>query len=888
MSCLFPMGEFAPFHVQLREQLLRRFRTSDDLLRLLRAAVDRQPCDPVSQMLSGLEPELGRELDAILVGRLAPTKPLGQLIADLVIGPRDQLSTSGQQLWDELVGAAYVAECYGRRSQPPYLDGVIDCTRRNNAAQIASLHESRQRMVHEQRQQRLLTRLIELEEEQANRAARVTPPGSGRAASATASPRTNNHTARQDSQLRSRTLKSISIKRLSPTSPSRWNAAATEALAYIPEQARRDDAGCEESFMHVVERCFSAACQFPEFLEALLSAWRSEQPSVRGRFQSRMSPEQLGQWIAVQNTSRYRSDRRQQAWFRQHNGPGVTGSALRNYLTRHSERPNRECLQKMVSAFVPEGDVQLDVEQRLWRMAGNTFSVRPAGVEALTGVLDCDWQSARTQRHMCRQYSLPLSVAQNARVLQVSLRDELGTYCALADETGLLLTPLVNSRNRRVIADIAMVRPADNALLTSVELALAESDRGKLVRALVDSSGFPLTRIAELTDVHESLFQQWMRQGTERCIEDRQRAARIVDLLNPPDLARFPLTPERIRRQNERAITLLTSHIGSLEEAIEAAGTCSVPERCRLDDEAIKTYRAAQLLRRVFGRDSLSSLTGPQVGKQLALCGLGDTQVFRHLREGIRENGRKSARRATLAQAEFLADLLEQTTPGISPHSRSRFIEFVACVDPHAVQVPVSPAQLLRQIEDGNSPFTIHSMTGKIIEQRGGIVRLSREVGVSPQSLRAFALDDGHFLHHRVAGRLAEHGMGFYPGSENYRRFVILSTASWKKGRRQVPTRLSAIVLEYRDRVRNSVSPQELRAIRAEFMGLVLSQAALSPAELAESLGVTRAVLAGWTTPRIARFTSHAALNKFAKLVHYRDEQIEFLKETFGPSAADS
>ena len=75
----------------------------------------------------------------------------------------------------------------------------------------------------------------------------------------------------------------------------------------------------------------------------------------------------------------------------------------------------------------------------------------------------------------------------------------------------------------------------------------------------------------------------------------------------------------------------------------------------------------------------------------------------------------------------------------------------------------------------------------------------------------------------------------------------------------------------------------QARKIRTEAMGALLSQAALSPKELGESLRVSPAVLAGWTTPRIGHFTSQKALDRFTSLVEYEIEQVSFIQETFGP-----
>ena len=112
---------------------------------------------------------------------------------------------------------------------------------------------------------------------------------------------------------------------------------------------------------------------------------------------------------------------------------------------------------------------------------------------------------------------------------------------------------------------------------------------------------------------------------------------------------------------------------------------------------------------------------------------------------------------------------------------------------------------------------------------------------------------------------------------------MILVTAAWKKRGRPVPDRLSRICADYLRRVRQATTKNQVNLIRAQTMGVVLSQAALSPRELAQKLGVTRPVLAGWTTPRIGHFTSQKALDRFAQLMTYEAEQVSFLQDTFGP-----
>lgn len=800
------MADHAPFHVQLDEHLRRRFWTAGDLLNAFRAPRGRRGEAGSSCSI----PLCTEELQTILAGNLAPTQSLGERIANLIIGTPDCLDANQLREWEALVGAAYVAECHGRRQQLPYTHGVLGDLRPSIYAQTIDQQSSRQAMVEEQKRQRLLARLIELEEEQARRASRH-PLNGKNGKAATARPLFESGKRKTKRTVGAPTPTLARIDRARRTPPSQWEAAATASLAFIPEQARRADPNQEVSLLHVIGRSFAAGYSFSHFLNSLLVAWRSETPNARGKRQDRMSPEQLGAYIGQSNGSRYASDPAKQDWFQRHQGPGVTGSSLRNYLAGNSERPLRECVQKLIWAFTVAGEIQIPVEQRIWRMV--------AGAYPLAGT------------------------------------DPRGTETHLV---GLAKSP--------------------------IDVALDRGDRGSLLRALLDHCGMPVTRIAELTDVHESLFQQWMRDGQTRRIENRQRAARIVDLCNPPDLARWPLTPELVAIQNERAINLLTTNASSFAEALRAAQECHIPAEYGLDEEGEKTYRAAYLLRHVFGRDSLSNLTGPEVGRMLAAQGLGDRQVFKHLREGVRDGGKKAARRASLEQARFLASLLEQVPGGLDDEQRQRFIECVACVDLKVLANLPTPQQLLRQVAAPKSTFSIRQMTREIMRRRGGLVRFSGEVGVCQQTIRSFVGHAGHYLHHAVARRIAKRGMGFASRSEEHRQFVVMSTAAWKERGKHCPVHLSSIAADYADRLQQATSIKQMRTIRADAMGSLLSQAALSPKELARALGVTPAVVAGWTSPRGGHFTSPTALDRFLRRMEYEAEQIEFVEETFGTS----
>merc|ERR1711964_242675 len=102
------MGGDALFHVQLDEHLHRRLWTSRDLSDALQSpngsGVGSNPWRSEN---------LEAQLAAILAGELAPTERFGELIANVVIGTLDGLDAHGRRLREELIGAAYVAECHG-------------------------------------------------------------------------------------------------------------------------------------------------------------------------------------------------------------------------------------------------------------------------------------------------------------------------------------------------------------------------------------------------------------------------------------------------------------------------------------------------------------------------------------------------------------------------------------------------------------------------------------------------------------------------------------------------------------------------------------------------------------------------------------------------------
>jgi hypothetical protein len=865
------MADHAPFHQQLNEHLRRRYWTTKDLFSAMHSMNGRS-----AGVFAAFPP--GNHLDelqAILQGYLAPTEPLGELIADVVIGLPDGLDEEQQREREALVGSAYVAECHGRRQQPPYTHGVIGDSRRSNSAVTVDQTEVRQAKVQEQRRQRLLARLIEIEERQLRQRSRVMTDDRQGGTDPFANWRGNGH--------RHSTSVSDLMEQISSSS-RQWSEAAEQALAHIPPVARRADPSQAQSFLHVLGHSFKTGKRFPEFLELLLQTWRSESCSRRGRRATRLSPEQLGAWIGELNSQRAAENLERQAWFDRHKGPALTGSSLRNYLAGTSERPQRECIQKMVWALVPDGPSQLAAEQRLWRISRASYVIEPSRTDRLLELLDSDWDLPLIRREVGSEFPLARVRLGEARVIKVQLGTDPVPFQGLADGQGLLLTPLIHPQTRCIAADIAAIDPENGTLLTPIDLALASEDRGALMRALLDFSGMPITRIAELTRIHETLFQQWMREGRNRRIEDRHRAKRIVNLLNPPELARWPTDPEQVRKQNERAIRLLTTNVASLADALRKTRECTIPAEYQLDEEKEKTYRAAFLLRQVFGKDSLSNLTGAEVGRLLAVQQLGDAQSFKHLREGIRARGRKSARRATLEQAYFLAATLERTVGPVDGQLRKEFVEQVACVDLADRGQLLSPQELLKRVEDATNSYTVRDLTREMMRRSGGLVRFSRKLRISQQTLRAFISKEEHFLHHPVARRLAEHGMGFSPTSEEFRRFVVLTTAAWRRGIQLEHLRLSSIFREYSKRLPQSKSPIAQRTLRARLLGRLLAQAALSPRELADALQVTPAVLAGWTTARSGRFTSAEALERFVQLMQFEEEQVEFIREAFGPT----
>ena len=866
------MGDYAPFHVQLQEHLRRRFWTPRHLIQ----AIIQDAKKNHSESIRTLVAELESRFDSIIAGHLAPTRQLGEIIADTISGRGRPGTAFDLQTRDELVGAAYVAESHGRRQQPPYLLGVLGGAK-SAAKNLTREHaESRQSKLEAELRQRMLRRLIEFEQksEQASRQ------------------RVQMLDAQRDKPVPEkppgRSLQALRRRRSDrpPVTPlAAWKAAAAASVRYIPNSGCVRDPACAESFVHVVERCFTAGHQFSKFLNELLLTWRSEAPTSRGRIQHRMSPEQLGDVVGQRNRERYSGVPEKLAWFRRHNGMAVTGNSLRNYLTQHTAKPQRECVQKLIWAFVADDPIQLDVEQRIWRMAADRFLICPATGELLVELVSSDWTQQATRRRYADLFSAARNRLPDAGIIRVRSPESSTTFAALADRSGSLLTPLVNLSTGRILADIAHVHVEKRTMLSAIDVAVESGSRSRLIRTLITASGIPITRIAELTGIHESLFQQWMRENCNQRIEDRQRAITLVGLLNPPDLARWPVTPEHIRQQNEQAVAILHSNNHSLARALELSATQPLPAGLKLTDEAKKTYRAALLLRQVFGRDSVSGLTGPQTGRMMSEEGLGNFQTIRHLREGIRDGGRKSARRATVQQACFLANLLEAAIGEIDQQLRSQFIECVACVNPDAMQRVESPAELLMHVQDESSPVTIHSMTRQIMHREGGLIRFSGRVGMSPQSLRAFVSGPDHYLHHPVARRLAEFGMGFPPGTEEFRQFVILATAAWKIGGGRIQVRLSEIFRDFFEPASAGAADgrHAQKTVRAVAIGRLLSQAARSPKELAAALNVTLPTLAGWTTPSIARFTSQKALDRFLRLMNYQKEQADFVSQKFGP-----
>ncbi|MFO0428263.1 MAG: hypothetical protein ACK526_16980 [Planctomyces sp.] len=876
------MGEYAPFHVQLQELLRRRFWTPRHLFEAIAESDRTGKSDSVQIDSADLEKNLG----AVLSGQMAPTRQLGKLIADVVFSGGKLSASDEKQRRDELVGAAFVAEQHGQRFQPPYSLGVFGISNRLKGGRSSAQQEDRIRRIQQERKLRLLRRLVELEQVQRRKtAAPVVPPRNTKKA--------------PDRNLREReTLKRLRELRVAAqpvTTLPEWKDAALRSIAFIPDHARRDDRAAEESFVHVVERCYTAGMRFSQFLNELLTAWKAETPSKRGRYQERMSPEQLGALVGERNRARYGGDAAKKRWFQNHKGSGITGNSLRNYLSGHTVRPQRECVQKLIWAFVADGPIQSDVEQRIWRMAYDPFLIHPLEPSELIAIVNSDWSQPSVRHQWSEIHSSIRHYLINAGIIRVRAGESSVTYAALADRDGTLLTPLVSSSGGRIIPDIVRVVVDRESMYSAIESALESGSRSHLMKTLIEQSGFPVTRVSELTQVHESLFQQWMRESTSQRIEDYQRAVRIVDLLNPPELARWPLTPDRIRRQNLQAVEVLHSNVRSLSEAMKSVEEETGPEILNGKPEALRTWKAALLLRRVFGRGSVTGISGPSIGRMLQSEGIGDHQSFRHLREGVRDSGKKSARRATMDQACFLADVVEATRGPLDALQRKQFIDCVACVSPDAPEREESPLELLMQALDQNSPVTVHSMTHRIMRSQGGLIRFSAITRVSPQSVRAFVTDEHHRLHHSVARRIAERGMGFPAKSDEHRQFVILSTAAWKNGGGRIQVRLSEIVRDLvltlesprlettADSDNRSASRKHERNLRAIAMGRLLSQAAMAPAELATALKVTLPVIAGWTTPRIGRFTHRRPMELFIRLMDYQLEQAECVREFFGP-----
>lgn len=876
-SSLRTMGDYAPFHVQLQDQLRRRFWTQRHLMQSVLRNIPESEAGSVRPLIALFE----RHFDHIMTGRMAPTRRLGEIVAQALISQSRSGDRFPERICDDLIGAAFVAESHGRRRQPPYTLGVLGESLTQENSSVAGTARRRREVTDSEQRELLLRRLIELEQAARTRSMPSAAPSS--------SP--GKHTAKTPRKAPSQgALRDIRVSRVSSASLAIWKEAASASLEFIPDHCRNLPAARQESFVHVVERCYMAGQRFSQFLDELLVAWRLTTPTARGRIHRRMSPEQLGRLTGERNLVRYAADSRKQSWFRRHKGTSVTGNSLRNYLTAHSAKPQRECVRKLIWAFVADGPVQNDVEQRIWRMAADPFAIHSPSVSRMLEVVSADWSSPKTRLRIADQFPAARHRLSNVEVVQIRPVESSACYSGLADRNGILLTPLINPSTGRMLPDIVQILPESRLLRTHLDVALQQHSRARLMQALVRSSGIPVTRIAEMTGIHESLFQQWMREETNQRIDSRQRAANIVDLLNPPELARWPIFADQIRQQNDQAISILHSNVSSVVGVLNNARNSDIPTGLKLSPEARKTFIAAQILRQVFGRDSVTNLTGPQVGRLLESEQLGNLQTFRHLREGIRDGGRKAARRATVEQAQFLVSVAEAATGELDDATRRLFVECVACVNPDAPDRAESPDELLLHVHDPDSTVTIHSMVRQIIRQCGGLMRFSRLVGISPRTLRSFAGEPGHYLHHKVARKLAERGMGFDRRSELHRQFVVYSTAAWKKGGGRTQISLSELLSDYFDgrpeqlkQCSEHNSAVDVRRVRAVAMGRLLSQAALAPGELAIALRVTLPVLSGWTTPRGGHFTSAGAMARFIRLMNYRAEQADFVRDFFGP-----
>ncbi len=867
------MADSRPFYLLVRNLLAEKFWTVDDLYESI---CQSRLGGNGKHHLNGngeSKDQFKESLNQVLEGTLAPTESLGELIADVLVGRSDSSGDGAVQQRESLVGAAYVAEQHGRRQQHPYVFGVFGQWRHANLASTVDGTDFRRLRLRQAQQERFAARLAELEEQQRSKKQKsiIRPEF--------VFPWESKSTGRR----------SVSVnrpRRLSQEKDRRsWNRASNASRRYIPAQAKRKKRSLEISFLDVVHQCFEQNVRIGGFLQALLSAWRRESLSRRGRLQERMSPEQLGAIIGTTNRGRYRKDRQKQKWFRQNKGFGITGTAFRNYLDGRYEKPLRECIQKIVWAFCVDGDIQHCVEQKLWRLGNRKFLIHPCGnassedVEDLVKIVDRSSISTQLRRKLSKAYLPSGQTFPSARVATVEFPEE-GIFKAFVDRDGVLLSPLVCPETRRVIADFSHLMP-DGRLRTRIDVALAGGKRSALMRALIDHSGIPITRIAELTEIHESMFQQWMRAELQQRIEDSARAIRIVELLNSPELARWPISPQRIADQNTEVVKMLTKNATSLDTVLRQVNQLRVPTKYGLDVEGERTFRAAHLLREVFGRGSLTNLRGAEIGRQLHSANLGNEQTFRHLREGVRDGGRRSARRANLEQAACFASLIEEQLGNLSKGQRKSFVEQVACVDLDRLASRESPMTMLRRVKDPSSPFTLRDVFKEMVAREGGLGKFSHKTRVTTAGLRQILSTSGHHMHHRVARLIAKLGLGFHPDSEEYRQFVVIATAAWQKGR-VIRLGLSEIYLDYVRGVKLAETTEQFLQLRADTMGAILSQAALSSRELARKLRVTQPVIRSWTSPRVGHFTDSRVQRRFVELMGYQGEQRDFLEESFG------
>ena len=151
--------------MQLDDHLRRRRWSVDDLVAALHSS---NSCFSRLPEASDFETDVRR----VVSGELAPTVKFAQIVADILIGATDQKNAETIQAQENFMAEAYVAECHGRRQQPPYVLGVIGENKANILARTVDQHSTRHEKINGEMRRHTIHRLLELEEMETRRESR--------------------------------------------------------------------------------------------------------------------------------------------------------------------------------------------------------------------------------------------------------------------------------------------------------------------------------------------------------------------------------------------------------------------------------------------------------------------------------------------------------------------------------------------------------------------------------------------------------------------------------------------------------------------------------------------------------------------------------------------